>query len=971
MEDHKNNIPAKATFRAFLLGLFLSGFFAWFTVIRDNFEPIIYLSVSLMPSLPYIMLVAIGLFINPFLERVPIVRPFNLSEKLLVFVMCAVSSSTASFGLSGKLVPLITSISNEKVNTVQSELDVHSMPFLNEDYFIVGKGTQEAAIKLRKTHLEYEDAKKTLQLAKDLNSSQTRLKEIAKEKIAASKIDVQKIRELQLKKIKWSFEKATKLLENTQVLWDKLKTTITPEETLSSYPEKIKSLKDKREKLRTTYRELNSDAFAAVKSVREGFSDQRRAIPGFIYIPGEGSLSYFSRYNRLSVASGELDKVENALSILNACKTEQKALPENWDQEIIAIAKALSDIDHIEGLQEVEDKLNAELVQLETDYEKQNLQLKKLRNKRRFADVKEVASLNDQIEELETPLEEMNELVEAHNLKIDHQIKPLKKVLEIVAETQNDLNELAELATTAEPTKYPLLIEKLNHIKTSFNAFDASYRRYFVGDIPWGLWIGPITNWLVLVFLAYLVFMTFNTLIYRQWAHNEKLIYPIAEVTTLLASDKGDLSEKEPVLFKSGLFWFGFILAAGVLGWNYLAGAKIIPNISPIVLETGWHAFVGGSILEGSGSTYFCIIFAVIGLTFLVPSNISFSFWFFELGCIGIYIVLNWLGYGGRRWEIGNYPRNNLGGGAMLIFGLTILWTSRQYLFCVIKSSVLKGLDPDEKKELRVSSFLFIFSIITLILMLTTQFNANIFHTILYLLMALIITIAMIRSVAEGGILGIENSFGAFSFITKVFGTSKAWVAAPLFAPLMLFNAMVIGSLKGFIAPTMANSLKIRDKINTSRLSFHFSIWIGIVVAVVVSLISLIVFSYDIGENNLDKYMHDARMPGIKTTISVAVETNPLHVKWITAGAILMTILLISRRAFFWVPHPIGLVAFINPVMWGLWGSIMIGWVFKIIVSKYCSKEQYLQYRCFFIGLVIGHLFAGVVGWSQVDWHWG
>ena len=84
-----------------------------------------------------------------------------------------------------------------------------------------------------------------------------------------------------------------------------------------------------------------------------------------------------------------------------------------------------------------------------------------------------------------------------------------------------------------------------------------------------------------------------------------------------------------------------------------------------------------------------------------------------------------------------------------------------------------------------------------------------------------------------------------------------------------------------------------------------------------------------------------------------------------------MTLILIGRRSFFWIPHPIGMVLFINPVMLGFWGSIMIGWMAKNIVSKYCSEEQYLSIRCFFVGLIIGHLFAGLVGWDVMNMHWG
>ena len=84
-----------------------------------------------------------------------------------------------------------------------------------------------------------------------------------------------------------------------------------------------------------------------------------------------------------------------------------------------------------------------------------------------------------------------------------------------------------------------------------------------------------------------------------------------------------------------------------------------------------------------------------------------------------------------------------------------------------------------------------------------------------------------------------------------------------------------------------------------------------------------------------------------------------------------MTVLLFSRRRVFGVPHPIGLLMLMNPNMFGFWGSILIGWMFKSLVSKYCSNEQYFAIRRFFVGLVLGHLVAVLFGWEQLKFHWG
>ena len=81
--------------------------------------------------------------------------------------------------------------------------------------------------------------------------------------------------------------------------------------------------------------------------------------------------------------------------------------------------------------------------------------------------------------------------------------------------------------------------------------------------------------------------------------------------------------------------------------------------------------------------------------------------------------------------------------------------------------------------------------------------------------------------------------------------------------------------------------------------------------------------------------------------------------------------LLFGRRRVFGIPHPLGLIMLMNRSMYGFWASIMIGWCAKSLVSKYCSHAQYVAVRRFFIGLILGHLLAILLGWDYMEFHWG
>lgn len=972
--DNKKDMGS-ATIRSFVMGALLSGLFAWITVIRDNPAQATgkntFLAANMIPVLPYLFLFLAGILINPFLRRVKIARLFSKAELLLIFAMCAVSSGIASWGLSGKLVPVVSGVSNKAWNTDQSQWDVSVMPFLNENYFITAEGSQAAAKQLREVHLQHEQARKLYQRARDLELGRAEMARVENDIKGVAAIEDPQERAAKEQAAKWPYVQALKMLNHAEEEWNKIGADLNPETVVATYPERIETLKTERDMLREELKTLNKSTFESVETIRKGLPPEKRAIPGFFYSSGEGLASYMARIKRLKKGTQSLAILKQAREELFETIENNAPLPPDWSANLIKAGSMLEDISKITALSKLSDKLSTQLKNLEDEIAQKDVEIRRLRHLRRYSEQNQFETYNTRIDEVSDSTGDLKKQADEIRARLELQITPLLAVCERVKTTQNSIARIAENAQT-EP--HPALMEKLNSAISAYPSFDASYRRFWLGDVKWKIWIKPIFNWLLIIFTTYLVLMSFNTLIFRQWSTNEKLIYPLAEIPTLIAAGADPKAAPKPLL-RSGLFWIGFTISAGILGWNYLAKNNIIPNINPVELQFLWINYVGGGIFKGLASTYFCIIFAVIGIAFLVPSGISFSLWFFEILYMCLLLVMVWLGYGSNRWSLGNVGRSGLGSGAMLVFGLAILWTCRHYLLCVFKPASLKGLDADEAKELKVSSALFLGGSLTLILMLTLGLGASPLMVIIFLLVAMTMIIAIIRAVAEGGILGLESHASVLGIIKTTIGMSKSWCAPLLLAPIPIFNAFLFGSMKAMIAPMMANSLKIREQFRMRRLHFHIAIWTAIIAATAVSIITLIMLSYGRGADNLNGWMHSASargvIEGVKGLVESTGQVKPSEHYWMLSGALLMGALLFFRQRIFGIPHPIGLLMLMNPNMFGFWGSIFIGWTFKSIVSKYCSHEQYVAVRRFFIGLVLGHLVAVLFGWDPLDFHWG
>jgi len=504
-------------------------------------------------------------------------------------------------------------------------------------------------------------------------------------------------------------------------------------------------------------------------------------------------------------------------------------------------------------------------------------------------------------------------------------------------------------------------------VMQKFPSFDASYSRYFFGDVPWGQWTGVIFRWGLLVALTYIVLMTFNVLIFRQWAHNEKLIYPLVELPEILAGQRDGKPGVIPEIFRSGLFWVGASISGSVLGWNLLAASNIVPGLQPLDLVNMWESYILNSPLQGlkpgASSTVF---FTMIGLAFLIPAKVSFSLWFFWVFYMVQLLCLVWLGYGDdensftKEWYYTMNFCTAQGGGAMLVFAGVCMYKARQYIFCAFQPSAVKDLEEDERRELRASSFLFVVCSLGLMLMLWQGMGANLLYVIIFYAIIMCLTIALVRAVAEGGILGFQAWAGPFHFIKNIFGFDKAWSSPALFAPLMIYHAVFFLDIKTFIAPAMANSLKMREDLKMERGRFHLAVFAAIFAAMVVAVGLSLMMCYSQGANGMNGWFYSGFPRDLYSYVK-DINQNPPGASlstslWILCGASMMGMLLYFRQSMFWLPHPIGLVMLVNPIMRKFWFSILLGWLAKYLVTKYGNRDTYSQTRALFIGLIVGEL---------------
>ena len=192
------------------------------------------------------------------------------------------------------------------------------------------------------------------------------------------------------------------------------------------------------------------------------------------------------------------------------------------------------------------------------------------------------------------------------------------------------------------------LAQGLERLGAGLATLDGTLRRFLIGDVPWRDWAGPLGRWALLVGCTYLVLMAFNVLVFRQWAHHEKLIYPLAELPLALLGLDSD-GRPAPSLYRRGLFWAGFAVSGLVLGYNILVATQRVPGLRPLELNNDWRPYIINTGLEGLINGKFSrshVFFTMIGLSFLIPKKVSFSLWFFSVLSMAQVLLLVSLGHG-------------------------------------------------------------------------------------------------------------------------------------------------------------------------------------------------------------------------------------------------------------------------------------------------------------------------------------
>lgn len=513
-------------------------------------------------------------------------------------------------------------------------------------------------------------------------------------------------------------------------------------------------------------------------------------------------------------------------------------------------------------------------------------------------------------------------------------------------------------------------------------------------SIPWGAWVVPMAAWTFLALTFFFTLICLSVILRKQWIERDRLIFPLVQLPLDMVREVEETGVATTAFFKNKVMWCGFAIPAFVHSVNGLN--FYFPFLPKIPLDVSLNPSLQGPAFSQIGPFILLVHFSIIGFTYLLSVELSFSLWFFFFFYMAQSIVLSL--YGIQMKNIPGYATPAHAGlqmlGAFLAIVGYMVWAGREHLQSVLQAAMpVRGMgwlggsvvkqshtsttqppnppDADEPLPYRIAVWGLVFGILGMSAWCKAA-GASFTVALLSWLIVLIIAIVLTRFVSEGGLLFVQ-AFRPSDLMIAAVGSAP--IGAQTLTVMAFVEKVFMFDLRTFMMPSLMDSYRLAGGARINKHQLLPALIAAILVAVASSYWSLLTLVYHRGAVKMMtgsggwflsaspqqqltfalSYINDPRAPTPFTWICLII-------------GVMVTLLLYFMRARFtwWFLHPIGYAMGPSWPMIQLWFSILVGWLCKWIILRYGGMAGFRHLRPFFMGLIVGEFTTAGV-WLIID----
>ena len=477
-------------------------------------------------------------------------------------------------------------------------------------------------------------------------------------------------------------------------------------------------------------------------------------------------------------------------------------------------------------------------------------------------------------------------------------------------------------------------------------------------------WAQPIAVWTGFIFTLLFCFYCIAALLRKQWVDRERLIFPIVIIPLEITRDGGSTP-----LWQNRLLWLGVGIPV-VLESMAVIHFTMIPTFPYIPLKPEYSLQLETNITTSPwnaiGYTPLAFYPLVIGLSYLLSLDVSFSCWFFYLLTKLENVGATAFGFRdpGAGPSLAHMPYiAEQGVGAFLGLALFSLLLARPQLAEAWRKAFRGDASVDDSAEPMSYRFAYIglFVSTALLVSFTVALGLSLLAALIFWSLLLLMALAFTRIRAEAGLPWGFAPFGLSHGTMVNFGGTDAFTPRELTA--FSFTRWFDSDWRCLTQPAEMEAMKIADSATPRPMNprhLTIAIFVAILVATLAAFVSCLSLYYHFGAGNasLDRWRTDQGHFSFDELQGWLNTARPLDRGRISASVVGLAVVLLLgflRTRFVWWPlHPIGYAVGCTDTMTWIWCPVLLGWLAKSLILRYGGVKAYRQALPFFIGLVLG-----------------
>ena len=471
--------------------------------------------------------------------------------------------------------------------------------------------------------------------------------------------------------------------------------------------------------------------------------------------------------------------------------------------------------------------------------------------------------------------------------------------------------------------------------------------------IPWAAWVQPLLAWLGLMAALFAASYALMAMLRKQWIERERLTYPLAQVPIDMVQTPGRTGGLPAFMGTRG-FWVGFAIPFCILMWNSLN--YFYPHVPVVPIHRQ-----SISIARQFPNLNVMISFPVVGFTFLIHADVSFSIWFFHLLSniqIGIFNRIGFTIGTGDIYGSSHATQGWMGFGAITFMVLWGLWMAREHLGTVFRKAVYGGETADDRDELLSCRGAVLLLGISLLYIVCWLYQAGMDAIVIFpfLFAVFVLYLGITRIVVEGGLVFVRGPIVAQSFAVHTLGSMAI---SPQGLTALGMSYCWQHELKGFFMASIAHGARLVHEARIPRRRFVAAVALSTVVALGVSIWYILALGYREGAYNFGWWIF-RRGATIPYDTIAGKMANPFPTDWgrllfMGIGGAAMGALTFLRYRFpKWPVNPIGLPVSSTYASQMFFFSVFLGWLAKMLVIRVGGIGLYHRMRPFFYGVILG-----------------